>query len=276
MDTPKYSATVTVGGTSQTTQFTGAFPESSGFDQNVIVTRQSGELEVTFLDPAGNPFDISGLSGTDAKIVPFGSGVTPTTLGTGVVSGAGNNIYTVTWVKDTIPASYATFPQDRAGAIALLIELDETGTADYFQAFTRFNVTDGDLGGDGTTTPVGGFEFDYSPDNAVDWSKFGLGTPTMLNEALDYLASPDKSDWGHVINVTEVTAPASPTNGDRYVIAGIGGDWSTATIGDIAKSDGTTWTFKTPIEGDEVYNDVDNLRHRYDGAAWNAITDDGE
>ena len=273
MDTPKYSATVIVGGQSQNTQFTGAFPDPTGFDQDVIITKQSGELAITFVDDAGDPFDISGLAGTDAKVVPYGSAVAPTTLGSGVVSGAGNNIYTVTWVKDTIPSNYSTFPQDREGAIALLIELDEAGD-DYFQAYTRFNVTDGDLAGDTSATPISGFDFTYTSANSIDWSKFDQGTPTSLNGALDVLAQAGKTDWGHVISRTEVTAPASPINGDTYVIAGIGGDWSTFAINDIVRSDGTTWTNKTPIEGDEVYDGTDQDRYRFDSSSW--IVSDGD
>jgi hypothetical protein len=74
-----------------------------------------------------------------------------------------------------------------------------------------------------------------------------------------------------VINMVEVTAPASPTKGDRYVIAGVGGDWSTATIGDIAWYDGAAWKFDTPLQGWSVYNKADDEVYKFNGAAWAAL-----
>ncbi len=274
MDTPTYTSDIIIGGKDQTTFFPGAFPAPSSSQNDGIITRQSGELILTCFKADGTTaFDLTSLGTLDAKIVPWNSPVSPVVLGTGVISGAGNNIYTVTWAKDTIPANYSSFASDREGTIALLIELDETGD-DYFQVYTRFNVTDGNLAGDESSEPTGGFDFTYSPANSVDWSKFDQGTPISVNGALDVLAQAGKTDWGHVISRTEVTAPASPTNGDTYVIAGIGGDWSTFAINDIVRSDGTTWTNKTPIEGDEVYDGTDQDRYRFDSSSW--IVSDGD
>jgi len=275
MDTPKYSATVVVGGSGQKTQFTGAFPDPTGFNTDVIITRQSGELTLTFTDPSGAPFDISSLDSQDAFVVPFNTDITPVTIGTGVVSGVGNNIYTVTWVKDTIPDDWSSFAQDRDGAIVLYVQLDENGD-DYFQTFTRFNVDDGDFKGDAQTLPLLFFDYTWNDANSADWTKFGQGTPINLGDAVTTLAQAGKSDWGIVINQTEVTAPSSPTNGDTYIIAGIGGLWSGFTIGDIARWNDTVWTNNTPIDGDEIYDAALSDRYRHDGSAWQLLSGGGD
>lgn len=268
MDTPKYSATIIVGGSGQSTQFSGAFPKPTGNDTDVIITRQSGELELTFVDSVGADFNITGLAGMDAFVVPFNSDITPVSLGAGVITGT--NVYTVTWAKDTIPDSFATFSQDRQGAIVLYVELDETGD-DYFQTFTRFNVNDGDFKGDAQTLPLLVFDYTWDTANSADWVKFDQGTPTNLTDAVTTLAQAGKTDWGIVINQTLITDPASPTNGDTYVIAGTGGLWSSYAINDIVRWNDTVWTNKTPIDGDEVYDAALGVRYRYNGAAWQSI-----
>ena len=74
-----------------------------------------------------------------------------------------------------------------------------------------------------------------------------------------------------VKNITEVTAPAGPAKGDRYIAAGIGGAWSTAAINDILWYDGAAWQHDTPIEGWMVYDLDSNAVLVFSGAAWAAL-----
>lgn len=76
-------------------------------------------------------------------------------------------------------------------------------------------------------------------------------------------------DWQEsVIDKDLVTAPGSPSTGDRYIIAGIGGGWSGGTIDDIAEWDGSAWLFDTPNEGYAARVMDENKVYIYDGSSW--------
>ena len=101
------------------------------------------------------------------------------------------------------------------------------------------------------------------------------GTGGTFNAASeDYVVDQIKQrlrglDWQEsVLDKDLVTAPGAPTLGDRYIIAGIGGAWSTATIGDIAEWDGVAWVFSTPNEGFATRVEDENVLYIHDGAAW--------
>jgi len=197
LDTPIYPVAVTVGGPNQTT--------SSGLGKvlpKVINTRQSGSIVATFTDADAAAFDISGLSGLDVKAKPYNTSETPITLGTGVVSGAGNNIFTVSWVRDLFPAGWSSYASDREGAIVIYIELEETGTADYYQWDTRVNVEDGDYTGDASTLPLVNLVFYdnqvYEYDNTTAEAdptagKFRLNNATLASVTEMYIADDNKS-----------------------------------------------------------------------------------
>jgi hypothetical protein len=64
--------------------------------------------------------------------------------------------------------------------------------------------------------------------------------------------------------------PSSPTpaNGHTYIVDSATGDWSAASVDDIAHYYGGAWTFYTPIEGIRIWvNDEDSVV-KYDGANW--------
>lgn len=64
--------------------------------------------------------------------------------------------------------------------------------------------------------------------------------------------------------------PASPSEGDRYLVAAGGsGDW-TGQDGNLAMYYEKTWTFLTPKEGWAFWVDDENTQIVYDGAAWTA------
>lgn len=104
METATYSATVIVGGTSQSKTFQ-ALPDS-------LITRQSGDITLIHEDAGGLPFDISSLTGSLFRTVPFESGETPTTLATGVI-GYTQEIFTLT--SNSVPPTGGTFVLRVAG-----------------------------------------------------------------------------------------------------------------------------------------------------------------
>lgn len=67
-----------------------------------------------------------------------------------------------------------------------------------------------------------------------------------------------------------VTAPLSPTDGDRYIIAGTGGVWSVGSVNDIATWSVALgqWEFATPEEGFTLYIEDENIYAHWNGSAW--------
>ncbi|HHZ95822.1 MAG TPA: DUF2793 domain-containing protein, partial [Flavobacteriales bacterium] len=280
MDIPTYSATITIGGKDQTTFFKKSLPDPKEPDAGLI-TRQSGRVILTLQDAAGAPFNASSLTNTDVYVVPYNSGTAPVLLGSGVISnGVGtDDVFTIEWDIDTIPASFSQFAQDEQGAIAMTFALEETGSDDYFQFATRFNVFDGDLAGDASTVPLTPQTFAWSDAITSEWAKYGRGTPDTLVKALNYLSAAGKNDWGTVIDKDLVTSPAVVDNA-QYIVAGTGGDWSGFTINDIVRYSATdsVWYRKTPTDGNFVFVADEDLTYEYDGAAWNnqQVTHTGE
>jgi len=84
-----------------------------------------------------------------------------------------------------------------------------------------------------------------------------------------YIEPESKDPWqSSVLDKDLVTSPGSPSNGDRYIIAGTGGDWSVGTIKDIAQYSSSAWMFITPLEGMKVYVDDEDKYYKYDGSTW--------
>lgn len=64
------------------------------------------------------------------------------------------------------------------------------------------------------------------------------------------------------------TTPASPVNGDTYIVDQLGGAWSTAVVNDIAHFFGGAWNFYTPFEGLRIWVNDEDIIVVYNGAAW--------
>lgn len=70
-----------------------------------------------------------------------------------------------------------------------------------------------------------------------------------------------------------VTSPAA-AKGDRYIIAGIGGQWSAFAVNDIVfcntagAAGAALWTKITPTEGYICWVDDENEYYKFDGANW--------
>jgi hypothetical protein len=269
LDTPTYTVTITIGGSSQTTS-----SKIGSVLPSTIITKQSGQLIVTAVDAAGDPFDLSSLTGTECYIKPWNTSVTPVSLGTGVISGAGNNVYTVTWTSDTIPAGWSSYADDKDGAIVLYITMDETGTADYYQWNTRLNVNDGDYTGDASTTPLVSlvyyfgsiYEYDDTTTDADPGAgKFRMDNTTLSSVTELYVADDNKSSvdmqtyWQSLISGDHLylsnpnvstdaayfTVSGAPTNNTGYTTVPV----TYVDAGTTSFTDGTFISLSNDISG---------------------------
>lgn len=164
MLTPRYSAPVTVGGTDQSVQFS-AFPDE-------LISRQSGDVTIIHSDALGFPFDISSLSGSDFKSVPFGSGQTPVTLAVGV-TGFTREIFTLitsgtpdtsgTFILRVAGEDTAAIPYnaDDAAILAALIALPSRTGGDFLVA-RKAKENLGFAGAQILVETSGGFAIDFS------------------------------------------------------------------------------------------------------------------
>ena len=75
-----------------------------------------------------------------------------------------------------------------------------------------------------------------------------------------------------VIDKDLVADPASPAEGDRYIVAGIGGLWSPGTINDIARFRAGSWEFFTPVTGWRAYVADESVTYVFD-AGWSTPID---
>jgi hypothetical protein len=72
-----------------------------------------------------------------------------------------------------------------------------------------------------------------------------------------------------IIDRDLTTPPGSPDPGARYIIAGIGGAWSTFTINDVAEADGQGGWFKySPVEGYLAWLVDEDRMVQYNGTSW--------
>ncbi|AXX99201.1 DUF2793 domain-containing protein [Profundibacter amoris] len=76
-----------------------------------------------------------------------------------------------------------------------------------------------------------------------------------------------------VLAVDQTAPPATPNDGDRYIVpAGATGDWA-GHEGDIAVFEETSWQFLTPGKGWVGWVDTANELHVFDGTDWLPISD---
>ena len=281
MNTPTYTGQATIGGANQQV----LLAKGSAI-ADTLITRQSGSLVLTCVGADGTTaFDLSSVTSLDCKVKPYNTAETAVTLGTGVISGAGNNIYTVSWVKDKIPAGWSTYAQDRDGAIVLWVEFEETGTADYYQVGTRFNVEDGDFSGDAATQPLVSLVYYYNPiyqyDNTTTDAdptagKFRLNNTTLASVTEMYIN--DDSQQGTDIQTLfqnagvgtniYISNPNVKLEGAYFTISGAvtnGTDYSTVPLtfvsaGTSQFTDGSIFSFSVDtVGGSTTYADGESI-----------------
>lgn len=85
----------------------------------------------------------------------------------------------------------------------------------------------------------------------------------------DYLVDiRSKFAWQQPVEDKDLITSPAASKGDRYIIAGIGSNWSGGTINDIAQYNGSTWDFYTPSEGWMCWVKDENIYYRFNGSNW--------
>ena len=99
-----------------------------------------------------------------------------------------------------------------------------------------------------------------------------LGSPTADTDAATkgYVDSLVQGlDWQDSVKDRDLTEPpATPSTGDRYLVAsGATGDW-TGHDNEIAEYNGSTWEFTAPNDGMAVWVEDEDILLVYNGSAW--------
>lgn len=71
------------------------------------------------------------------------------------------------------------------------------------------------------------------------------------------------------------TPPVSPSKGDRYIVTATAtGDWAgqEGKIAWCSNATGPVWSFDTPSEGWQVWDENANSYYYYNGSAWGVLT----
>lgn len=99
-----------------------------------------------------------------------------------------------------------------------------------------------------------------------------LSDPTAAND----LASKNYADglsggllWKESVINLVATAPASPNNGDRYILSA---NWGGGTTNQIATYNSGSWSFVTPSSKDAVFASVPSNGYVYNGTKWSEFS----
>lgn len=169
------------------------------------------------------------------------------------------------------------FTDNRSAWIKLnALSLDDLADGLTYARVKKTDVTNGSVNkvSDGTNTKTAKEIKDHIDDvtqhrkindnstNATDlWSAQKINTE--IYNAIRGLEWQDS-----VISKIITTPPASPANGDRYLIpAGATGTWSGKT-NQIAHYNGSAWIYYSPSQGWSVYVDTENKNYVYNNSTW--------
>jgi len=114
-----------------------------------------------------------------------------------------------------------------------------------------------------------------SPTNDIDANNNvikNLGDPTDNKDAVhkEYVdLTVQGLDWQDSVKSKSLSSPpASPSTGDRYIVAtGGSGDWN-GHDNDIAEWNGSSWDFTTPTEGTACWVEDDDINYVWNGTSW--------
>ena len=231
MDDPLFTSTNIVGGSSARYSFSAMGKE--------IHSNQSFILTQTFTASAGGAFDISSATSTLYVAAYKNASLDSVALTSGVLSDSGSgttDTVTFTVPKDLIPTGLGSFPQRNGGNAVFYYILEDTDSVLEFGQ--GVNVIDPSYGLTGEVDP---------------------GASTITTQ---------RNDLGTVEDTSIVTPPAQ-TFGLAYVVgpAGATGDW-VGQEDNLAVSNGSSWIFTLPEEGNFVFNKAIGAQEVFDGAAW--------
>lgn len=97
-----------------------------------------------------------------------------------------------------------------------------------------------------------------------------VGVSDLATKAyVDAIGGGGAGDLGPVIDKDLVTSPAGVL-GDKYIIAGTGGNWAGGAIDDVAEctSAPNTWSFTTPVAGNQAWVIDEAIQYTFDGSDW--------
>jgi hypothetical protein len=75
-----------------------------------------------------------------------------------------------------------------------------------------------------------------------------------------------------VLSRSAGAVPATPAEGDGYIVDTVADGWATATLGDIALYYGSAWHFVTPVEGMEIPIADEQSRAMWTGSIWHVAS----
>ena len=117
----------------------------------------------------------------------------------------------------------------------------------------------------------------YADPNSINNKTYQLkyNSSSLLSDNtnwVDYIANSTKTttEWANSVNSVLIAQPASPANGDRYLVGTssnsiISGSWATNSPGFIAEYNGT-WVYTYPTNGYSVRADNEsNILYKYNG-----------
>lgn len=81
---------------------------------------------------------------------------------------------------------------------------------------------------------------------------------------------------GSVLSRSNGGPPSSPSEGDAYIVDSASGDWSSATVGDLAvyyedAAGAAAWVFTTPATGPTPYVENESIYVQWTGSGWQPV-----
>lgn len=235
MDNPLYLQTVIIGG--ETTTYNA--PKVLGIR---VHADQSFDLQYTLVKGETGPFDIASSTSEIYVTAYKNSSYSPVLLASGAHTDSGSGTtdrVTFTVPAEAIPNDIANFPLRNPGN-AVFYAIITDGTGKKIEIVAEVNIFD------------------------TQYSLTGDAAPSAQT------IIPIKNDLGSVIS-SNLTVPPTATLNNAYIVAaGASGDWA-GQDNDLAIGTGTAWVFFTPLEGNFVYDENQNIQIIFNGSAWSGL-----
>lgn len=227
---PTYTATITVGGNGSS-YFFNAFPKEMHSNQSFILSNIHNAA-------SGGGFDISGATATLYVSAYKDTSYTPVALASGVISDSGSgtdDTVTFTVPKDVIPVDLGSYDIRNGGNSVFYYILEDVDSILEFSE--GVNIIDPSFGLSGDSSPSSG---------------------AIVTQ---------RNDLGSVEDTTVTTPPAQSLNLAYIVAVGSTGDW-VGQDNNLAISNGSSWIFTLPEEGNFVFDKALGAQKVFNGSAW--------